>query len=196
MKSFLTFLLFLSLISIDAFASGFTDGGSDTQCSLAQTQGGDAWPWSVAQPFPWNNIEGYWKLGDQDDTSYVKAVVTSTTNKRKILKLSAYTDGFCSKPIAKGTGYIDATEKNVVRSLLSDGVYRYQLMMGMFDMRDLTGKMTCTENVIAVSMQVIGRAKKAGEPNLGPLDPTITETQNMLLKKVTVNVDELCKNIK
>lgn len=196
MKSFCILMLIFSLSSqVGANTESFNLTHENTQCSLTQTQGGDAWPWSVAQPFPWNNIEGYWKLGDQDELSYIKARITSTTSKRKILSLQVLGNGLCTKPTAKGTGFVDAAEKNVVRAILSDGLYQYQVLLGMFDMRDLTGKNMCTENIMAVSMQVVGRAKKANDNKLGPLDPSITGTHNMVLKKVTADVDELCKTI-
>lgn len=160
-----------------------------------QTMGGvDVWPWLVAQPFPWDNIQGFWKLGD-DESSYLKAVVLSSTNRRKILSLSVYGDGVCSKPYARGTGYIDATEKNVVRALVADGIYKYQLKLGMFNSRDVAGINLCSESVMGVSMQVIGRARKSSNPKQSPLDPSITETHNMLLKKVTIDIDEACKKI-
>ena len=159
----------------------------------SQTMGGvDVWPWSFAKPFPWDNIQGYWKLGDNAD-SYLKARVLSSTNNRKILSLAIYGEGICSKPYAKGTGYVDATEKNVVRAILSDGVYKYQLKIGMFDTRDIDGADMCGQNIIAASMQVIERTKKSSPGTTVPLDPDLTETHNMLLKKATVDPANSCK---
>lgn len=160
----------------------------------ARISGGDAWPWSIAKPFPWDNIQGYWKLGD-DNYSYLSAKVLSTTNSRKILSLSVLDDGVCSKPYAKGTGYIDVTEKNVVRALVTDGIYKYQLKLGMFDSRDIIGFNSCSTNIVALSIQVIARVKKANEPIAGPLDPSVTELRNMVLKKVTIDVDNTCKRV-
>lgn len=154
-------------------------------------QGGvDILPWSVAKPFPWDNINGFWKLGD-DDRSYVRAKVQSVTAARKILTLQVYGDGICSRPFARGTGYIDATEKNVVRAILVDSQYRYQMKLGLFDSRDLsTSTNKCADKVMAVSMQVVGRAAATGSSK--PLDPSIMETHNMLLKKVTSDVSFKC----
>ena len=161
-------------------------------CNDYQTTGVDVWPWSIAKPFPWDNIQGYWKLGD-DDYTYLSAKVLSTTNSRKILSLSVLDDGVCSKPYAKGTGYVDITEKNVVRSLVTDGVFKYRVKLGMFDSRDLMGQNSCSTDIMALSIQVIARVKKSNDPVTGPLDPSVTEMRNMVLKKVTINVDEACK---
>lgn len=163
-------------------------------CSDNKIQGGvDVWPWSVAQPFPWENIEGYWKLGD-DNYNYIHARVLSSTKNRQILSLTVFDDGICDKPYAKGTGYIDITDKNVVRALVTDGVYKYQLKLGMFNSRDLTGQSRCAANVMALSIQVISRVKKANDPRAeAPLDPIVTEIRNTVLKKVALDADKACK---
>ncbi|MBY0554276.1 hypothetical protein K2P97_07085 [bacterium] len=185
-------LLSFSLFAQNAQIQEASTGGA---CYSQPMGGVDVWPWSVAQPFPWDNIQGFWKLGD-DESSYLKATVLSSTNRRKILSLSVYGEGVCSKPYARGTGYIDASEKNVVRALVADGTYKYQLKLGMFDSRDISGLInSCSENIMGVSMQVIGRARKSDNPKQMPLDPSVTETHNMLLKKVTIDLGEACKKI-
>ena len=173
----------LILLSFNLWASA-----AKVTCDNGQTlEGGvDILPWSVAKPFPWDNISGIWKLGD-DSSSYVRAKVQSATNSRKILTLQIYGDGLCSKPYAKGTGYIDVTEKNVVRAILLDNNFRYQMKLGLFDARDLDSDgFQCTDKVLAVSMQIVGRADNV-RSNAQPIDPGLTETHNMLLKKLTGN---------
>lgn len=163
-------------------------------CADLNGKGGggvDVWPWSVAQPFPWDNIQGFWRLGNDED-SFIRARVLSATNDRKILNISVYGDGVCSKPYATGKGYIDFAEKNVVRAIVSDGVYKYQLKLGLFNFADVISSATsCRRNFMAASMQVIGRAP--GQDETEPLDPDITEVQNMMLKKVTVDPTRDCK---
>lgn len=165
-------------------------------CSHSKIQDGvDIWPWSVAQPFPWDNIQGYWQLGD-DQFSFLRAEVVNPTNKRKkILSLSIHDGGPCSAPIAKGTGYIHIAEKNVVVALITDGVYQYRLKIAKFNSSDITGLDGCPQNIVGVTAQVIGHVKKSNDKNLDPIDPSITEPRNMVLKKTSANVDELCKKI-
>lgn len=160
----------------------------------AQTiQGGvDILPWSYAKPFPWDNIEGYWKLGD-DDQSYIKATVLSSSQNRKFLSLQVYGDGYCSKPYAKGTGYVDISEKNVVRAILFDNNFRYQMKLGLFDVRDIIAAGDiCNGRVMAASMQVVGRTRAIYLP-AKPAEQKRSETKNMLLKKVSVDPEIDCK---
>ncbi len=185
------FLISLALVFLSLAAAAKPAFESGLVCDNANISGGDAWPWSIAKPFPWDNIAGYWKIGD-DNYSYLFARVLSTTNSRKILSLSVLDDGVCSKPYAKGTGYIDVTEKNVLRALVSDGIFKYQLKLGMFDSRDLVGLNSCSSDIMALSIQVIARVKKSNEP-IRNIDPGVTELRNLILKKVTLNVDEACK---
>ena len=164
-------------------------------CAGTSLSGGvDILPWSVARPFPWDNIQGYWQLGDNNSV-YIKAKVTAANSKRKILQLSVLADGLCSKATARGSGYVDANEKNVVRALLADQQYRYQFRMGLFNPSDLTAPAAaCSQDVMAVSVQVLGRAGASNEAEAAaPLDPNLTETQNLVLKKVTIDVEEFCQ---
>lgn len=188
-------IVILSVMVFSFTSLGLAHAENGMTCG-ARISGGDAWPWSIAKPFPWSNIQGYWKLGD-DPYSYLSAKVLSSTNSRKILSLSVHDDGVCSKPYAKGTGYIDISDKNVVRALVTDGIYKYQLKLGMFDSRDIVGLNTCSTNtnIVALSIQVIARVKTANDPIVGPLDPSVTQMRNMVLKKVPIDVDSACKRV-
>lgn len=187
-----TFLILLIMVVCNFTSASTANYESGLLCN--SEKGGDAWPWSFAQPFPWDNIEGYWQLGD-DQSSFLSAHVLSSTKNRKILSLSVLGDGICSKPYAKGTGYIDITDKNVVRALVVDGIYKYQLKLGMFDSRDVIGMNSCADNVMGVSIQVIGQAKKSNYGSIVPIDPNISQTRNVVLKKVTLDVNNACKII-
>lgn len=194
MKTIL-FLISLLLLNVSVHADVNSDFSNGFQCSdNSHTMGGgvDVWPWSFAKPFPWDNIQGFWQLGDSDST-FLKARVLSTTNNRKILSVAIYGEGICSKPYAKGTGYVDIAEKNVVRAILSDGVYKYQLKIGMFDPRDVAGVSMCGQNIMAASMQVIDRARNSANSKVAPLDPDVTETHNMMLKKSSLDPVSSCK---
>jgi hypothetical protein len=187
--------LLLTIFSV-IFCAQITFAGEiacqDPTHSRVMKGGVDVWPWSLSKPFPWEDVSGYWKLGN-DENSYVRLNVLSTSNKRKILSIWVYGDGICSKPYAKGTGYIDINEKNVVRSLLNDEQYRYIMKMALFDARDISDKVdTCDWKIMAVSMQVIGRSWR-GENSGQPLDPNLKETHNMVLKKVPVDPVTACK---
>ncbi|MGZ3690449.1 MAG: hypothetical protein ACXVAX_03030 [Pseudobdellovibrio sp.] len=191
MRKLLSSLLVLFFISLASTAHA-------QSCEDAFLQGGiEPWPWSVAQPFPWDNIAGWWQFGD-DDSSYIRAVVQSSTQDRKLLKIYVYGDGACSKPYAVGTGYISIAEKNVVRSLLSDSDYKYQLKLGLFDARDVSNSRACSHSkLMAASMQIISRAHS----NVSSIKdiqsvptPLPTDARNILLKKVSADPSVDCNN--
>jgi hypothetical protein len=180
-------------VFILGFSTITTTAHAQAACSSINTKGGgvDVWPWSVAQPFPWDNIQGYWKIQNEEN-SYIKARILSATNNFKLLAISIYGDGYCSKPYATGRGYIDITEKNVVRAIISDGTYEYQLKLGLFNFADISDNGgSCKKNVMAASMQVIGTSPGDGEDQV--VDSDVMEVQNMMLKKVTVNLSKDCK---
>lgn len=154
----------------------------------------DGWPWSVARPFPWDNIEGYWQIGTDEEATYLKAVILSRRTDRRILEVSIYRGSVCNKSFAKGTGYIDAAEKNVVQTILVDNQYRFRFKMAMFDMKDVTDNITpsCRKRVLGASFQVIGRSPRSSERST-PLDPDVMEIQNMMLKKLSTDPSVDCK---
>lgn len=186
MKSILI-ALFALLTSLSVHAQ------SCDEASTLGRDGVDPWPWAIAQPFPWDNIQGFWKLGD-DEGTYLKAVVSSqTANDIKLLKITVYRDGVCSKPFAQGKGYINVAEKNVVQTIMSDQFYSYRFKLGLFAMRDLDNSLVrCNRRIMGASMQVIGHARRSPEKG-SPLDPDVTAVENMVLRKVDVDLTTACK---
>ena len=187
MKKFLVLIL-MSFFTLQVYSQ--TCG----QTSILGKDPVDPWPWAVAQPFPWDNMDGYWKLGDEDGV-YIRARVIKRTadSNKKLLQLWIYREGICAKPIARGNGYIDFAEKNVVNAFMIDDTYRFRFKLASFAMKDISEDVspTCNKRVLAASYQVIGLAGQPREK--GTLDPSVTEVQNMMLKKVTVNPDTACK---
>ncbi|MBC7420435.1 MAG: hypothetical protein H7328_06865 [Bdellovibrio sp.] len=179
------------------FATVLLIAGLHAQAQVADTfecnykpQGVDYFPWSVANPFPWSDIQGVWKLSS-DSSMYLKARVISSTKNRKILNVSLVSVDRCAKPIASGTGYIDSLEKNVVRAVLSDGIYRYQIKLGMFDARDLKiDANVCGPNILAATVKILGTTPKAENIYRSTRE---AQTQNMVLKKVSDDLNAVCK---
>lgn len=184
MKSlFITICLILSA----TFAQANTD------CSM-KIQGVDTWPWKVAQP--WKNIQGIWKLSTDDGDIYFKFRITGNMNKDKILLIDKIVDGNCAAPVARGVGYIATKEKNVIRTIISEGKVRYQLKLAVFDTEDLSSSLltdvnSCGQQVIGISvLEVIGQGgKKYSVQYSGTDEPA----ENMLLKKVSNSLDSICK---
>jgi hypothetical protein len=165
------------------------------ECSAKIKGGGvDGFPWSIAQPFPWSDIQGVWKLRDGVNPFYLKAKVIRTTSNRKILSLSVITEGNCAKPIAQGLGYVDFSERNVVRAIMNDGSAKYQIKIASFDVRDLEmDAYTCgEEHVVAASIQPIGLIRNSSR--LGLRD-TESLTENVVLKKTTEDISKICRKL-
>ena len=184
MKTILIHLLLLFFVS---FSYG------QASCNIEIQGGVDNWPWSVVQPFPWDSIQGVWKLNSDANSTFFRMRVIATNSKRKILTIEKISDGNCAKPEARGIGFINADEKTVVRMIVSDQNLRYQLTLAMFYSRDLARtvpfSLSCDDSVLAASMQVIGRK---ANPSV-PIDINQFEPVNMVLKKVPGSIDSICK---
>ncbi len=190
--------------SLSSLSTGYTtsfipssaDDVSVTQECSAKIKGGgaDGFPWSIARPFPWSDIQGVWKLRDGLTPIYLKAKVVRTTSNRKILSLSVISEGNCAKPIAQGLGYVDFSERNVVRAIMNDGIAKYQIKIASFDVRDLEmDAYTCgEENVVAASIQPIGLVRS--NSTLGLLS-TEGITENVVLKKTTEGITTICRKL-
>ena len=182
------------LIFILVFAIGLSGLAQSSDCNI-KIQGGDYFPWSNAKPFPWSDIQGVWKLTDDIAPLYLKAKVVRSTTNRKILSLSIVSEGNCSRPVAQGVGYVDFSERNVVRAMLNDGSSKYQMKLASFDVRDLEmDSFTCGQNIMAASLQMIGSAG----PGSGPSSYATERTDgphNIMLKKVSNDLTSICKKL-
>ncbi len=187
--------LFAAVVFLGLFANAQTSVSFRNECS-ARIQGGvDVFPWSVARPFPWNNIQGVWMLKDGLKPIYIKAKVVRTTSNRKILKLSVINGASCAKPLAEGVGYIDTSEKNVVRAIINDGVSKYQMKLALFDIKDLhINTYGCEESILAASLQMIGDTQSS-LVSFGGLTNYELTPENLMLKKISSDLGSVCKKI-
>ncbi len=179
-------LLFsLSLMFFVSFAQ------AQQACNI-QAQGGiDTWPWQYAEPFPWDNIDGVWKLNTDSSDVYFKMSVTGENKKGKILKIIKFSTKSCTKPVATGVGFVGSLEKNIVRGVISGKALRYQITLGLFDTKQLTNDdaATCGGQVLAASMEVIGQRGVYTTP----IDPATYQIQLMVLKKDPRSFESICK---
>lgn len=157
------------------------------------TQGGaDTFPWSLAQPFPWDTIQGLWKVSDDND-QVVRMRVVRQDQKVKHLSVDVLSRRACASTM-KGVGIITAAEKNVVRLSLTDPQGQAHLMkLAFFDTRDLKmDSNICGASVLAAS---VIHLDNEGEDDTGSnLKPA--EQLNMMLKKITDSTDFYCKKRK
>ncbi|MFZ3229846.1 MAG: hypothetical protein WA160_06555 [Pseudobdellovibrio sp.] len=179
-------ILSLSFLFIASASSAYS-------CDIKIQGGIDTWPWAVAQPFPWNNIQGIWQLNTDLADTYFKIRIGISDSQRKVLIISKIVGGNCSKPVAKGVGFVSSNEKNVIHAVIADDQLRYQLKLAVFNPQDISSSLIytdgrCNKNILAASAQIIGHTGKMAEP----LTETMP-TENMMLKKVSNSLDSICK---
>ena len=192
--------LILALIFTAAFsqAQGQADTFPDNDktkigsCGYNTQGGADTFPWSLAQPFPWDTIQGLWKVSDDAD-QVVRMRVVRQDQKVKHLSVDVLSRRLCSSTM-KGVGIITAAEKNVVRLSLTDSQGQTHLMkLAFFDTRDLQmDQNICGASVLAAT---VVHFEGEGEDDNG-LDPKPAEQSNMMLKKITDSTDFYCKKRK
>lgn len=85
------------------------------------------WPWTLAQPFPWSDIKGLWKVEQGDFVSYFALkVVREKVTGLKHLQVKQF-DGDTCKVIATGVG-IERNQKVLAQMTSRNGVaFRVQL---------------------------------------------------------------------
>lgn len=158
-------------------------------------QGGpiDGFPWSLAQPFPWNTIQGLWKVSDSEDQVIRMRVVRQDQN-AKHLSVDVLSRKDCDGTGMKGVGIVTAAEKNVVRLSLTDNEGQTYLMkLAMFDTADLQmDRNLCGQSVLAASVLTLDNE---GEDDMSDHLKT-AEQSNMMLKKLTSSMDFYCKKRK
>lgn len=115
------------------------------------------WPWALALPFPWGDIQGIWRAEDGDFVSYFAfKVVKERTTGIKQLQVKQYDADYC-KVIAKGVG-IERNGK-VFAQMTSRGGIVYRVQLTSFDEKDapippLTSGVT-SRSVMVLSMGTI-----------------------------------------
>ena len=201
-KFFTTAILFVGF-TVQAQISGFPISFPinppavtiNPECNVRIQGGVDGFPWSSAKPFPWTDIQGVWKLKDGVVPYFLKAKVIRTTTNRKILNLMIVSDGDCSRPVAQGVGYIDSSERNVVRAIINDGTSKYQMKIALFDIKDLAEDASgCDEGIMAASLQVLGSLPQTRSNTLVSADEE-GSAENILLKKVSKDLTSICKKL-
>ncbi|WP_413576237.1 hypothetical protein ACLVWU_17795 [Bdellovibrio sp. HCB290] len=90
------------------------------------------WPWSAAQPFPWDDIQGLWRVEQDDYVSYFafKVVKEKTGGGRQLFVRQI--DGETRRVLAEGVGF--ETGKVILAQMTSCGGTTYRLTLTSFDL--------------------------------------------------------------
>ncbi len=92
------------------------------------------WPFHLAQPFPWQDIQGLWKVQQGEYTSYfaLRVVRQKATGIRQ-LQVKQF-DGETCRVLANGVG-IERNQK-VLAQMTSKGGTTYRVQLTAFDQKD------------------------------------------------------------
>jgi len=166
---------------------------SQNQCGLSTLGGIDTFPWSVAEPFPWNRIQGLWKVSN-DSNTIIKFRVNRTDSQSKKLSIEVYLrNQDCLRPAMTGLGIINSSEKNIVRATLKDHEGHTNLLkLAWFnsEILQLSGN-NCDPNVLLASL-----VNLSDESSFANTEFRENEAPQMMLKKITGSLDFYCKKRK
>ena len=150
-KFLLATLMAVSFVSVTALAAA---PGIEEHVMPASDDRWVPWPFHLAQPFPWQDIQGMWKVEQGEFTSYfsLKVVREKSTGVRQ-LQVKQY-DGDNCRIIATGVA-LERNQKVLAQMTVKGGdTYRFQLTA--FSEKDsplppLKGNLA-TQGVLVLSM--------------------------------------------
>lgn len=74
------------------------------------------WPWGTECPFPWNDIEGLWRIKDKPDAGYFRFALTKTSHSEGFLVKVEHLDAN-GDVTAVGSGFTSYSQK-IVRAAM------------------------------------------------------------------------------
>lgn len=181
MKAYILVLL-VSLSSL-AFAGHPAQSNNLCGVDLIDTtgKGGDLFPWSLAKPFEWSNIQGVWSPFEKSEHNLTFSFqVTRTTNSINQLFVEIKGDARGSQNVARGIGFISNTEKNVMRVIVGDKMLKF----GFFKTADLSIESAiCGNKILAVSAYSLNECED-GKCDEAP-EFEYLEKSSIMLKKIS-----------
>ena len=137
------------------------------------------WPWSAAQPFPWSDVQGTWKVEKDDYVSYFIFKVVQLKSGVKQVQIRQI-DGVTCRVIATGVGL----EKGswVYAQMTSKAGKVYRLNLTAFKRSEDLPQVPLQGNVYTDDVMVL---------SMGELDDsTLDDMVHMQIIKVSVNLNK------
>lgn len=140
------------------------------------------WPWSLATDFPWDSIQGFWKVEQDEYVSYfsikrlkpglVKGKPTASIQVRQY-------DGFSCDEIATGVGY---EQKTAVLAQMTDiDGKSYRLKLTAFRFEDVEkNSVSPIQGKVRTNSVMVMSVKNMEAPNLTPVHIQITKISNTI----------------
>lgn len=149
--------------------------------------GGDAFPWTVAKPFQWNDIQGLWKVTGSENI-VMRFRVIRQTEQTKQLEVQVFDRvKNCSEPLLKGKGFVSSDEPNIVRMSVGGKL----LTFAWFYSEDLEmNPKDCGESVLVANfINLNGRSSANKNTSI----IKTSDNANMMLKKITSSLGLYCR---
>lgn len=121
------------------------------RCSSAVPNGGvDYFPWSLARPFPWKDIQGIWSSEFNEVTTYFSFRVVRVGTNGKQLRIVRYNDLTSCFVLAKGTGHESNNQVNA--QLVGAEGRAFRMAVGSFNSEDLPKDLKCDSPVMGMRL--------------------------------------------
>lgn len=121
-----TLLIFSSVTTYTAQAHAQQASSDDEHVMPASDDRWTHWPWRLAQPFPWSDIQGTWKVEQEDYVSYFVFKVVQQKNGVKQVQVKQI-DGEQCRTIATGVGVEKGTLVYAQMTSKAGKIYRLNL---------------------------------------------------------------------
>jgi hypothetical protein len=135
------------------------------------------WPWSLAQPFPWSDLQGTWKVEKDDYVSYFVFKVVQLRSGVKQVQVRQI-DGVTCKAIATGVGLEKGSLVYAQMTSRSGKVYRLNLTA--FKRSD-SPQPPLKGNVYTDAVMVL---------SMGELDNDLDDMVHMQIVKISVGLNK------
>lgn len=133
-KFLLTAVVLVGVVSTSLAHSQQASGQADEHV-MPVSDRWTPWPWKYVQPFPWTDIQGLWKVEQDEFVSYFsfKIVVHKRTGLRQ-LQVKQY-DGESCRILATGVGI--ENDRKVLAQMTSRSGMIYRVELTSFSEKDL-----------------------------------------------------------
>ncbi|MCB0420283.1 MAG: hypothetical protein KDD61_04770 [Bdellovibrionales bacterium] len=132
-------LMFVSLTSITSYA---------------QPKDDDIWPWPWGSecPFPWNDIEGLWRIKNKQNAGYFRFELTKTDHSEGFLVRIDHID-MDGNVTASGSGFASYSQKIVraaLHSTVAEGKKSYWVIVRAYEMDKNVGCSGSVQTVVTL----------------------------------------------
>lgn len=147
-------VLITALITQSAFADEarhYSNRVFANRCQITEIQGGiDLFPWSMARPFPWKDIQGMWSAEFNGIETYFSFRVVRVGSSGRQIRIVRYNDLVSCFVLAKGTGHENSNQLKA--QLVNSEGNTFKMAVGEFDSANLRMDLKCDATVMGMRL--------------------------------------------